>query len=219
MDYFNTLFAGRPAPPPSPNAHAAAAEKRLLEVDPPQPREAISKAFTAPTPSSQPQPALELQSQPTPRQNKGPVVFAAGLAFTALSLLITRRSFARRRLTTKPSFYTNTPAHAQAETAKVSGVMEAVEALNIATTNVVSFAMLATGGALWYFDIGSMEEARRKLRGGLGVDGSGRSEGEAEEEFEEWLATVLSRREAKERKREYEGEKEERRKNERGRER
>lgn len=79
--------------------------------------------------------------------------------------------------------------------------------------------MLATGGALWYFDIASMEDARRKLRGGLGVDGSGRSETEAEEDFEEWLATVLSRKEARERRREYEGEKEERGRNDGGRER
>ena len=97
--------------------------------------------------------------------------------------------------------------------------MEAFEALNIATINVLSLTMLATGGGLWYYDIASMEDARRKFRGGLGIDGSGRSEEEAEEDFEEWLATVLSRKEAKERKREYEGEKEQRRMNDRGRER
>jgi hypothetical protein len=97
--------------------------------------------------------------------------------------------------------------------------MEAFEALNIATINVLSLAMLSTGGVLWYLDIASMEDARRKLRGGLGVDGSGRSEEEAEEDFEEWLADVLSRKEAKERKREYEGEKEVKRRNERGKER
>ncbi len=92
--------------------------------------------------------------------------------------------------------------------------MEAMEALNIATVNVLSLAMLSTSGALWYFDISSMADARRKLRGGLGVDGSGKSEGEAEEEFEEWLATTLSRKEAKERR-----DVEQKRFNERGKER
>ena len=76
--------------------------------------------------------------------------------------------------------------------------MEALEALNIATANVLSFAMMATGGTLWYMDINSMEEARRHIRGGMGVDGTGRSEKDAEEEFEEWMATVLQRKEAKE---------------------
>lgn len=220
MDFINSLFGKRPAPPPLQSDQPSRIEKRLLEDDPPQPREPISKTFAPATPSPPSQPLSEPHLQPAPRQSKAPVIFMAGLAFTALSVLITRRSFARRRLTTKSSFYTNTPAHvAQAPPARVSGAMEAIEALNVATINVLSLAMLATGGALWYYDIGSMEEARRKLRGGLGVDGSGRSEEEAEEDFEEWLATVLSRKEAKERRREHEGEREERRMNERGKER
>ena len=98
--------------------------------------------------------------------------------------------------------------------------MEAVEALNLATINVLSAAMLGSGGLLWYFDINSLEDARRKLRGGLGVDGSGRDEGQAEEDFEEWVATVLSRKETKEkRKVGGGGGVEEKRGNERGRER
>jgi hypothetical protein len=95
--------------------------------------------------------------------------------------------------------------------------MEAVEALNIATINVLSLAMMSTGGMLWYFDINSMDDARRKLRGGLGVDGSGRDEKQAEEEFEEWMATVLSRKDSKEKGKV--GGVEEKRVNERGRER
>jgi len=49
--------------------------------------------------------------------------------------------------------------------------MEAMEALNIATVNFLSLSMMATGGALWYLDINSMADARRVLRGGLGVTG------------------------------------------------
>lgn len=44
-----------------------------------------------------------------------------------------------------------------------------------------------------------MDDLRRKVRGGMGVDGSGRSEADVEEEMEEWLATVLSRKEEKQR--------------------
>ena len=61
--------------------------------------------------------------------------------------------------------------------------------------------MMMGGGLLWAFDISSMDDMRRKVRGGLGVDGSGRSESNVEEEFEEWLATVLQRKEDKQRKR------------------
>jgi len=44
-----------------------------------------------------------------------------------------------------------------------------------------------------------MDDLRRKVRGGMGVDGSGRSEADVEEEMEEWLASVLSRKEEKQR--------------------
>lgn len=57
--------------------------------------------------------------------------------------------------------------------------------------------MMFGGGLLWGLDIWGLEDMRRRLRGGLGFDGSGRSEKDAEEEFEEWLATVLARKEKK----------------------
>ena len=77
---------------------------------------------------------------------------------------------------------------------------------------------MMTGGAAWAFDVSTLEDLRRKVRGGLGVDGSGRDEQEVEAEFEEWLATVLARKEDKERARKGEVGEEVRR-NERGRER
>jgi len=86
-----------------------------------------------------------------------------------------------------------------AEAAQAHGPLMAVEALTLATMNVFSWAIMVTGGALWAFDIASMDEMRQRIRGGLGVDGSGRSEQEAEEDMEEWLATVLARKEDKER--------------------
>ena len=159
-------------------------------------------------------PTQTTEVQPQPRQNRNVVILGAGCAFFAFSLLISRRSFARKRLASNPAFYTNAPAHHQHQAKNVSGPMEALEALNIATINVLSLAMLSTGGAMWYFDINSMDDARRKLRGGLGVDGSGRSEADAEEDFEEWMASTLSRKEAKERR-----DVEQKRFNERGKER
>lgn len=58
--------------------------------------------------------------------------------------------------------------------------------------------MLVSGGVLWYFDVQGLEDLRRRIRGGLGVDGTGRSEREAEEEVEEWIVGVLARKEDKE---------------------
>ena len=89
------------------------------------------------------------------------------------------------------------PAH-QAEQAKsVNGTVEAVEALSLATLNVFSLAMMSTGGVLWYLNINSGADMRRMFRGGLGVDGTGRSEKEVEEDFEEWVDTTLASKEAK----------------------
>jgi len=76
----------------------------------------------------------------------------------------------------------------------VNGPVEAVEALSIATINVLSFTMMMTGGLLWAFDISSLDDLRKKIRGGLGVDGTGRDEGALEREFEEWLATTIERK-------------------------
>lgn len=81
--------------------------------------------------------------------------------------------------------------------------MDAVEALNIATINVASLAIMITGGLMWGFDISGVEELRVRLREGLGLAGEG--ERNAEEEFEEWLASTLARRDGKKGERRGEG--------------
>lgn len=77
--------------------------------------------------------------------------------------------------------------------------MDAIEALNIATINVASLAIMITGGLMWGFDISGMEELRVRLRQGLGL--AGEAERNAEEEFEEWLASTLARRDGKKERR------------------
>jgi hypothetical protein len=208
-NFFNSLFSSKPQPTSQSVEPAKSEEKRILELPTHSATVIAPEHPSTPIPKSQPQSRLD--------QNRNAVVFGAGAAFFALSLLITRRSFARRRLAANPAFYTDAPANVQHQARNVSGAMEAVEALNIATINVLSLAMMSTGGLVWYFDIKSMDDARRKLRGGLGVDGSGRDEKQAEEEFEEWMATVLSRKDAKEKSKVDVAE--EKRINERGRER
>lgn len=74
--------------------------------------------------------------------------------------------------------------------------MEAFEALNIATINVFSIGMMLSGGLLWAFDIASLDDMRRRVRINMGVNPSGEDK-EAEEQMEEWFATVLARKEFK----------------------
>ena len=127
------------------------------------------------------------------RSRKQLGLFLGGASFFFLSSLITRRSLVRRYKATVPKFYqpSNRPA------ADVNGAMEAFDALTVATANVLSVSMMVAGGALWAFDISSLEDMRGKIRGGLGIDGSEGRESRAEQEMEEWLATVLARKEEK----------------------
>lgn len=88
----------------------------------------------------------------------------------------------------------------------VNGSREAFEALNLATLNVASVTMMVGGGLLWAFDVSGMRELRTRMRKGMGF-GEG-TETEANEEFEEWLATTLARKEEKRRARGEAGEEE-----------
>ena len=79
---------------------------------------------------------------------------------------------------------------------------------------------MIVGGLRWALDVSNIEELQRKVRGGMGVDGTGRNEQDVEEEFEEWLASVLERKAKKEKTRRLRGEEsDEKWVNERGKER
>ncbi|KAL9109574.1 MAG: hypothetical protein Q9227_005754 [Pyrenula ochraceoflavens] len=184
-------FWARSSEQPNPVPQESSLPQALKQQRPNPPIEDKPKGLESPSFVSQSSP----ETQPT--KNRGRLLFTAGAAFTVLSLLVTRRSFARRRLALPASPNKDSPGQAVAQTAKVSGALDAFEALNIATINVLSLAIMGFGGTLWYLGINDMQDARRVIRGGLGVDGSGRSEKDAEEEFEEWLASTLARKEAK----------------------
>ena len=139
------------------------------------------------------QAAIERNDLFSKRSMKQLGLFAGGACFFGISSLITRRSLVRRYQSTVPKFYQ--PSNRQVE--GVNGAMEAFDALTVATANVLSVGMMTTGGALWAFDISSLEDMRTKIRGGLGIDGSDGRESKAEQEMEEWLATVLARKEEK----------------------
>jgi hypothetical protein len=59
--------------------------------------------------------------------------------------------------------------------------------------------MMSVGGLMYGFEIETLDDLRRMVRGGLGVDGTGRTEQDVEEELEEWVVSVMGRKESKER--------------------
>ncbi|KAJ9660161.1 hypothetical protein H2198_002667 [Neophaeococcomyces mojaviensis] len=195
MSWFSFLSNFKlPPPADSIRPQAQPQGKRILEEQPaPNTPSNIQPTTTSATLTSAEYAQIQADGR---RRNK--LIFAAGLAFFGLSIITTRRSLIRRRLASKVAYYKDAPTHHQEQSKQVSGALEAVEALNIATINVLSVAMMATGGALWYMDVNSLADARRMIRGGLGVDGKGKTEQEAEEEIEEFIASVLARKDEKE---------------------
>ncbi|KAM5463493.1 hypothetical protein MauCBS54593_007487 [Microsporum audouinii] len=126
-----------------------------------------------------------------------------GSAFFVLSAFITRRSLNRRRLASMPQFYTTASHHKP----KVSAPLEALEALNLATLNVLALAILGVGAGMKAVGFETLDELRRIVRGGLGADGTGRTEQQVEEDMEEWVVSVLNRKASKESAKEAEKQK------------
>ncbi|KAI1488380.1 hypothetical protein F5X96DRAFT_671712 [Biscogniauxia mediterranea] len=131
-------------------------------------------------------------------------LFFAGASFLALSTLITRRAIVRKRIATIPMFYTpsNSPVHKMDS----DGPLMALEALNLATINTVSFAVMMIGGVGWALDISNIDDLRKMARRHIGPAG-GKTDEEAEKELEEWVARVLLRSSEKEKEAQSSGEK------------
>lgn len=171
----------------------------------------------APSPPP-PQPTFQTQiheSQHTPeeqfrRSAKQLGLFAAGAGFLTLSALITRRAVARKMVQSAPKMFQ--PSHhgpgipPRGQKDKGDDAFVAIEALGLATLNVFSFGVMMTGGFMWAFDISNIEDLRRKARASLyGVNGV--VDEAAEQQVEEWVAEVLSKKEKREKDRGNEGKK------------
>ena len=121
---------------------------------------------------------------PAARARRQDGLFFGGVAFTLLSLFITRRALAKKNL----AMAANPDA-----AIKVDGPLEAVQALGLATLNVFAFAMAGVGAAMKYFDFADIEDLREGYRRALGYDIHG-GESAADKEIEGWIADVLARR-------------------------
>lgn len=151
-----------------------------------------------------PRPTLEPRIDAAHRARRQNALLFGGVAFTFLSLFITRRSLRRRQPAL--SLTPNDPLPGKAAVpgdaskpamTKLDGGFDAVEALGLATLNVCSVFMLAVGGFAKYFDIADVEDLREGVRKGVGYDVYG-GDSEGDKEIEGWIAEVLSRKDVKE---------------------
>ncbi|KAL4773756.1 hypothetical protein BDW60DRAFT_20880 [Aspergillus nidulans var. acristatus] len=143
-----------------------------------------------PTETPLAKPTDDLPKLWTPSTNKK--LFFGGAVFFALSLLTTRRALVRRFNATIPPYYTSSVYHKP----QVNGGMEAFEALHLATINVLSFSMMASGGVLWAMGVNSVEDIRAyvKKRMAAGDRELSQTDQEMEKEVEEWVMKYLGKR-------------------------
>ncbi|RPB04087.1 hypothetical protein L873DRAFT_1840591 [Choiromyces venosus 120613-1] len=157
----------------------------------PPPPPSSSSSSPIPPPSG-PSPPPSTLPEPT-RLRRQLTLLLGGTTFLALSIALTRRTIHRRKLSLVPKYYhpNNRPP-----TNPPNGALDALEALNLATLNTLSFGMTLVGGGMFAMDVCSLQELRERVHAGMG--GKDAAAREAEEEFEEWLASVLARKERKE---------------------
>jgi hypothetical protein len=121
-------------------------------------------------------------------------LFLGGAGFLLLSVAVTRRAIARRYRIALPAFYmpSNQPP-------RVNGAFEAFEAFNLATLNVLSAGMFLAGGTMWAFDIGGVEDLRARAQAKLKQPTKAEQPTDEDlEKLEEWLNSVLTRKDYKE---------------------
>ncbi len=131
--------------------------------------------------------------------------------------MISRRAVMRHQVAARLKFYQ--PSH-QYLGRSISGnglpakepakkdPLVAVEALNLATLNTLTFALMMGGGVAWAFDISSMEDLRRYTRRSI-VTGGGEVDEDAEREVVEWVGKTFGIEQQKEETKETKETKEE----------
>ncbi|KAF5704175.1 hypothetical protein FMUND_12647 [Fusarium mundagurra] len=85
-----------------------------------------------------------------------------GAGFLAASVAVSRRSVLRMRHDLFPKFYTCNRHQVKFDSGDRS--LLAVQALGLATLNVMSFGVMLVGGISWAFDLSSIEELRQRTQ-------------------------------------------------------
>ncbi|KAJ5111033.1 hypothetical protein N7532_001568 [Penicillium argentinense] len=150
-----------------------------------KPDQSSSQLSPAATPTS-----TQLAQPPATKDTTNLKLLVGGMAFFAFSVFITRRAHIKKRIACIPPFYTSSMFHQP----QANGAMEAFEALNLATINVMSFGMMTAGGIMYMLDVNGVDDMRRIMRGGLEGAAAGKSDEELEKEVTDWVASVLGDR-------------------------
>ncbi|KAA8645844.1 hypothetical protein EYZ11_010015 [Aspergillus tanneri] len=159
----------------------------LEHTTPTQPTETKSQTI----PKSSPEPEAETFELRFIKPNTKYKLLFGGLAFLAFSLASTRRALRTRYVASIPPFYTSSVFHRP----QVNGGTEAFEALSLATLNVISVGMVASGAALWALDINAVDDMRRYVRRGYADGGEvSKMDEELEEEVAQWVGSVLGKK-------------------------
>ncbi|RVD90071.1 uncharacterized protein DFL_001051 [Arthrobotrys flagrans] len=180
-----SLWSSKPAPPP------------IQPQSPPTaPLQVNDATILKPEPESQSLPTDHRDPSFTPlqRARKQLTLYFGGATFLLLSMAVARRSTRRRYLATVPKYYT---PNTRATELNFNTGIDAFEALNIASLGVFSVGMMTVGAGMYIADVVNVDEMRRLLRSKYGMEGR-MSEMDVEEEMEEWIASVLARKDRKE---------------------
>ncbi|EGS22820.1 uncharacterized protein CTHT_0012960 [Thermochaetoides thermophila DSM 1495] len=145
-----------------------------------------------PTPRPAPHPRDEYPPVFSQRSLRQLSLFLGGAGFLYCSVFLTRRAIMRHRIASQLKFFQPnwTRGHTSANPPKRGDPLVAVEALNLATLNTVSFAIMMAGGISWAFNISSLEDLREITRRSLG-GAAGMTDMEAEKEVAAWVAKTL----------------------------
>lgn len=157
----------------------------------------------SPTPTQTTTPHSHSQSPPTPptdyyshyfseRSIRQLGLFLGGAGFFYWSVLITRRAVVRHQLAARLKFYQpNQFAWRSKADMPKKDPLVAVEALNLATLNTLTFAVMAVGGASWALDISSREDLTRIARRRIERGGGGAVDENGEREVAEWMVGLF----------------------------
>ncbi|KAF5685837.1 hypothetical protein FDENT_6049 [Fusarium denticulatum] len=120
---------------------------------------------TPPTISAAPQrtsPIIAAQQPSWDRSIRQFGLLLTGAGFLAASVAVSRRSVLRMRHDLFPKFYTSNRYQVKFDSGDRS--LLAVQALGLATLNVMSFGVMLVGGISWAFDLSSIEELRQRTQ-------------------------------------------------------
>lgn len=172
----NKTPATAPSPAPSPAISASAPA--------PAGTDALSKLQSVERP---PYPPVT-----SPRSLRQLGLFFGGAGFLFVSVMITRRAAARYQIASQLKYFQ--PSNGNGLTHQgppPKDPLMALQALNLATLNTLSFAIMMAGGVSWALDISSAEDLKRLARRSMAKSGGGELDQAAEEEVAQWVAKTL----------------------------